>query len=218
MSWWSELWGDQSKAFDQYGNDMRGIGQGYNPWINRGNQAGDLLWGQDQQEINDPNFIQNKIASGFYESPYQNNLQNLTQQRLNTNAANTGMLGSGAANSALQDQLLKQTGQFQNDFVNRGEQDYGRGMNSLGDLSQLGLKALGSQSDINSQAAAGNLKGAQSRMAWPSKMWGTIAGGVGGLASQFGGWGKKIGNGLSDFGDDMNDQAWNNSTYDMGGG
>jgi hypothetical protein len=157
---------DNSAAFAQFANQMRQNAGSYDPWINTGNQARDLEFGQFQNLINNPNALQDKIASGFNTSPYQNQILDRVGKMMNFNAANTGFLGSGAGNVALQDELTKNTGQFLNDYVNRGMSSYGQGLSGLDSLTRLGMNALGSKNDMLQQADAGDLQGALSRNAY----------------------------------------------------
>ena len=71
MSWVSELFGDQSKAFDEYGRERDESARAYDPTIDRGEQAGQMTWEQYQRLMNDPNFIQDQVARGYEISPYQ---------------------------------------------------------------------------------------------------------------------------------------------------
>lgn len=152
----------EQPGFDAYANQMAGYADRYNPYVTRGNMAGDLTWQQYQQLINDPNFIQDKIAKGFSESPYQKYMQDMVSKRMNFNAANTGMLGSGAANRALQSELTDMTGKFEDNYINRGLDSYKEGLAGAQGLNDLGFKALGAQDPFLSDSAAGRLKGYQS--------------------------------------------------------
>ena len=97
-------------AFDKFAGEMDNLGKRYQGWVDTGNQARDMSWDQYQKLIQDPNFLQDMVSKGYSESPYQKMLLDRTQKRMNMNSANTGMLGSGAANRALQDEMLKMSG------------------------------------------------------------------------------------------------------------
>ena len=191
MSWWSELWGDRSDPYNDYANRSGQIGQQYDPYINQGQQAGNMSWEQYQRLINNPNQVQDQVAAGFSMSPYQNYMQDMVQKRMNYNSANTGMLGSGAANRAMQQELTNMTGQFQNDYINRGMQSYGLGLGGLPGLSQRGFEGMGEKANWQEQEAAARLKGELSKSQGQTNMWGRIIGGLGGAAAGFlsGGWG-----------------------------
>lgn len=156
---------DNSGVFKQFADRMRKDAQSYQPWIDTGNKSRDTSFDQYQQLINNPNFLQDKVASGFTESPYQKYIQDLTQKRMNYNAANTGFQGSGAANRAMQDELSKMTGGFLDTYINRGMGSYGQGLSGLDALTKLGFNGLTNQNDMYEQAAAGELQGGLSRNA-----------------------------------------------------
>lgn len=156
---------DNSGVFQQFSDRMRKDAQSYNPWIETGNKSRDMSFDQYQQLINNPNFVQDKVASGFQESPYQKYIQDLTQKRMNYNAANTGFQGSGAANRAMADELSKMTGGFLDTYINRGMGSYGQGLSGLDALTKLGFNGLTNQNDMYEQAAAGELQGGLSKNA-----------------------------------------------------
>lgn len=190
MAFWDNLWGSDQGAFDDFANQMRDRSNQYNPIVDAGNRARGVNQGQYDQLINNPNFIQDKVSSGFYESPYQRMMQDMVQRRMNYNSANTNMLGSGAANRAMQNELTSMTGQFQNDYINRGLASYGMGISGNQGLMEQGMQGMGAQDNLLDQAAGAQLKGQQSANQAPRNMWGTIIGGLGGAASGFmsGGW------------------------------
>lgn len=149
-------------AFDQFGNEMDQAATRYGGYVDSGNQARNLSMDEYTKLIQNPNFLQDMISKGFSESPYQNYITDQTQKRMNMNAANTGMLGSGAANRALSGEINNMTGQFMNDYINRGINSYGQGLSGLQGMTQLGFNALGSQDSLMEQAAAARLKGTMS--------------------------------------------------------
>jgi len=223
-------------AFDQFSQQMKDAANRYNPIIDTGNQARGMSFDQYQRLVNDPNAVQNQVASGFYESPYQKYMQDMVAKRMNYNSANTGMLGSGAANRALQDELTKMTGQFQNEYINRGMQSYGQGLTGLGGLTDLGFKALSAQDPLLEQGAAGTLKGlmsenetnqrnAEANYAARNRGIGNLIGFGGSMLSNiFGGGGigsgigSMVGNGISSlFGGGGNNQGgYSPSNYNSG--
>lgn len=161
--------GNAANAFNQQANQ-------YNPWIDRGNQAGDQLMSQYGQLTQNPNALQNQISQGFYQSPYQSNLINQTTQQMNMNSANSGMLQSPAAQKALNDQISAMTGQFMNDYTNRGMQTYGMGLQGLQGTQGLGFQGLQGQSDLRSQGIGAQLKADQSAGAAGGNMLGMLGG------------------------------------------
>lgn len=149
-------------AFDQYGQEMDKAASRYNPYFDRGNKAGEAAYNAYSRDVEDPNYMQDKISAGFEASPYQKMLLDQVTKRMNYNSANTGMIGSGAAQRALMEELTKNTGQFQNEYVQRGLGVYGQGLNGLNSLQDFGLKAGSQQDDLLQEAAGGRLKGSMS--------------------------------------------------------
>lgn len=165
----SGLWGgdsssvDNSQAYYDYANAMRQRAGAYDPIVNMGNDARNLSWEQYQKLVNNPNAVQDQVASGFYMSPYQQQMQDQVTKQMNMNAANTGMLNSGGAQKALQDNLTSMTGQYENQYIDRGMNSYGAGLNGLNGLSNLGFQSMGRQDDLNSQAYGADMYGKMSK-------------------------------------------------------
>jgi hypothetical protein len=187
---------DNSEALAAFAQAMRDRAGVYNPWVDAGSQSRDKLFSQYDWLTNDPNALQDKITSGFYESPYQKYMQDLVAKRMNYNATNTGMLGSGAANRALQQELTNMTGGFMNDYINRGMSSYGQGLAGFQGLTDLGFKSMNAQDALYEQAAAGDLQSRMSKNAYDAAQeanegsgWGSTIGSIGGglIGAYFGG-------------------------------
>jgi len=183
-------------AFDEYAKAMKDAAARYNGYVDRGNRAGELSMGEYEKNIADPNAIQDRIAAGFEMSPYQKYMLDLTTKRLNYNSSATGMLGSGAANRALMEELTKNTGQFQNEYINRGLGIYGQALNGLNSTSELGFRGLNSADALLQEAAGGTLKGEmgenevndKNRAALAARdagLKGSIMGAVGGIVGTY---------------------------------
>lgn len=172
-----------SDAFNNYANFMDQKAQRYNPWIDAGSRARDMNEAQYNRLINDPNAVQDQVAQGFSMSPYQKYMQDNVMKQMNYNAANTGMLGTGAANRALADDLTKMTGQFEDTYIDRGMNSYNRGLQGNEFLSDLGMKGLGAQDELYGQEAAAKLKGDMAQADSDTNMWGNILGTVGGAVA-----------------------------------
>lgn len=179
-------------AFDDYGQAMQKEHDRLNGYFNRGNQAGEASYNAYNRDINDPNYMQDKIAGGYQQSPYQKMLLDQVTKRLNYNSANSGMMGSGAANRALMQELNAQTGQFQNEYIQRGLGLYGQGLKGMDTLGGYGLEAAKTQADLAQEAAGGQMKGKMSENETGdrnrasntqrgSNMWGTALGAAGGI-------------------------------------
>jgi hypothetical protein len=146
-------------AFDEYARKMEAEKQKYNGYFQRGDQAGQQAFNAYQRDLANPNAIQDQIASGYSESPYAKYINDMVTKRLNYNSANTGMLGSGAANRALMQELTKNTGQFEGEYVNRGLGVYGQALGGMNTLQDFGLRAGGMQDALEQESAGGYLKG-----------------------------------------------------------
>lgn len=182
MGFFDDLFGNQSDAFDDYENQMRDAAQRYQPWVDRGNQAGSRVFDEYGRLISNPNAVQDQVAAGFNMSPYQQYLLDQITKRMNYNSANTGMTGSGAADRALAAEINNMTGQFENDYINRGLGLYNTGLQGMAGLNEMGLRALDPQSNLLEQAAAARLKSQQSSQGAMANMFGQVGGAiVGGL-------------------------------------
>lgn len=170
------LFGDQSGPFNQFYQQMMNQSNKYQPWIDRGNAAGEKAMGEYNWLTDNPNGLQDEIAAGYETSPYQKYLLNNTQTMINNNAANTGMITNPAIQAMLGNELNTQTGQFMNQYIDRGMNSYGQGLAGLGQANQLGLGALDNQSNLVEAAAGGQLKGGQSRQGAWANLFGTAAG------------------------------------------
>lgn len=173
MSWFNELFGDNSASFNNYANQMNQMGNSYNPYVTQGQQAGQQFGDLSNMLTQDPNALQNQIASGFQMSPYQQYLMKMTTDRSNMNAANSGMIQSPVAQEALNAQISALGGQFQNEYINRGMQSFGQGYQGLGNLNEMGYNALGAKNEYLGAGAAGRFQGDTSRRNAFNNMIGT---------------------------------------------
>lgn len=182
MSFFDNLFGNNSDAFQKYSNSMKDIAGTYDPYTTTGENALNSSYSQYQNLLSNPNFVQDMVASGFYTSPYQEQLLDRTTKSMNINAANTGMLGSGAANRALQDELVNQTGQFENQYIDRGMNSYNEGLQGMNDFSHLGFNSLNQQANYMGQAAGGQLQADRA----DANFWPSVIGSTVGLVSGLG--------------------------------
>lgn len=190
---------DTSQDFYNYSKFMGGKADRYNPWIDAGSRARDMNSAQYSRLINDPNAVQDQVASGFQYSPYQKFMLDNTTQRMNYNSANTGMLGTTQANQSLMDDLLNMTGKFEDTYIDRGMNSYNRGLQGNEFLQQQAQQGMGAQDNLYEQQGAAQLKGdiAKQQAAYQNEvldqqnsnnMWGNILGIAGGVAGNvFGG-------------------------------
>tara|TARA_R110000787_G_scaffold21425_6_gene63396 strand:- start:8578 stop:9168 length:591 start_codon:yes stop_codon:yes gene_type:complete len=168
---------NMSGAYNSYGNGMSGLAGRYNPWINMGLHNDQMFSKESQGMVNDPMAEYNKIDSGFSTSPYQQHLLHQTQGMMNSNAAQTGMLGSMSANKNLGGALNNMTGQFENQYDNTGLSQYNNGMHNQAMLGSQGLGALGNYSNLMQEGYLGNLQGQQANSMHQSQMFGNMIGG-----------------------------------------
>ena len=167
--------GNQRGAFDDYSDSLANLMNKFNIWSNQGSAANDALAQQYQKLFSNPAFMQDQLASQFQTSPYQKSILNNDTTLMNNNAANTGMLGSGAANKALGSYLNDQVGQFQNQYVTQGLGQYDQGLNVANNIANRGLSALGTGSEYGQESAAGRLQGDRAQ----DQMWQNMANDVG---------------------------------------
>lgn len=171
-----DFFGDQKGAYDRFDRRLMDQSNKYNPWIDRGNAAGQKAQGEYDWLVDDPNALQDEIAAGYEMSPYQQYLLNNTSRMINQNAANSGMITNPAIQAMLGNELNMQTGSFLNDYLDRGMNTYGQGLAGLGQTAQMGLGALDNQSNLVHEAAGGGLQGDKSRQGAWANLFGTGAG------------------------------------------
>jgi hypothetical protein len=201
------LFGANGQPMSDFGSYEQQLAQQYQPWANKGLDANNFLSDQWKQNAMNPSGLEDSLASHFQASRYQNNLMDLTTQRANANAANTGMLSSPASQNYLNSQLNNMTGQFQNDYINKGMQTYGMGMQGMNQIADRGLNALNQESGLAEQGAIAQMKAQQQNNSFLPNLLGTgigIAGAIGGggmfghgspSAGMSGGSGSMIGGG-----------------------
>jgi len=166
------MFGDNSGGYDDYAAAMREIAAKYDPYIKRGDNAGNFLYDENQRLMQDPNYVQNMIAKGYETSPYQQMLQDDVTWQMNTNAANNGMVNSPLAQRALNDRVNGMTGQFMNDYIGRGMSSYGMGHQGMTNTENNGMGALNQASNYMQQGAGASLQGDISK----NNMWNNVIG------------------------------------------
>lgn len=186
--------GNTSGDYNQYANQTRQLAGGYNPFIHNGTQAGQWMLPQLHQDAANPNRVQDQWAQGFQMSPYQQNVLQAVSKHMQALGANSGMLGSGQLQKALQGQLSSDVGQFQNDYVNRAMQLHSMGLTGLGNMYQTGLGALGNRNNLLNAANEAQLQGNINRDTQGARNFGGFLGALGSLGELAGGglFGKEI--------------------------
>ena len=165
---------DYGPAFQQYGQELGDISKQYDPFIQGGEQAFGKYGNLSDLLTTDPTHFINQISAGYKESPYQQQMDKNLSRMMNYNSATTGMLGSTAAQSALQNQLAGQQNQFQQQYINQGLSQLGMGMGGLQDISHLGFQGLGKQTGLEQEGAM-----ARARAAMQQAQQGAQPGGFG---------------------------------------
>lgn len=153
---------DYSGAARDYGQTLNQVGQQFNPYIQQGFGAQQQMQGLGKQAMADPAHEQNLLAQGFQSSPSQQQIMQNTRNQMNMNAAQTGMLGSTAQNASMQNQMAGLQNQFQQQYIDRGMNQYNIGQQNLQNLgmmqSQQGFGATRSQAELTSQAALARMQ------------------------------------------------------------
>lgn len=167
------------QAYDQYAQSMQNIAGNYNPYIRGGAGAEGGLAALGIHNLADPAGLENRLAASYKDSPYQTQMATNLSNKMNTNAALTGMIGSTAQQTALQNSLAGQENQFQQQYINRGMQQYGQNLQNLQALGmmmgQQGFGAMGQKQGMLQEGALGTLKGAMA----PSQLEQALIGGAG---------------------------------------
>jgi len=195
----SSFFGDNSQALQKYAQRINDLGHSYDPSVQGGKTAFGDLGKQLGMLLSNPAFMQNKLAGEFQQSPYQKSMIHQVTNQMNNNAANTGMLGSGAANNALAGQVSNDVGQFENNYINQGLGQYDHGLNQGDFMSNLGMNGLNSANQYFQQGDQARLMADMSHQNAMNSMIGTGLGlamkaipaisgmgGLSGLASKIG--------------------------------
>lgn len=174
-----------------YLNQIPGaMGQYYNPYIQTGNRAMGTLENTYNQLLQDPSQIMNKIGGSFQASPgYQYNVNQATNAA-NQAAAAGGMLGTPQEQQQLAQTVSGLANQDYYNYLNNALGLYGQGLGGLQGLNQMGYGASGNmaqslkdvlESQANLSYAAQQAE--NERNAGQGGLWGSLAGGLGGMAA-----------------------------------
>ena len=149
---------DQQGAYNQYASDVSNIANQYAPYEKIGKGSMYAYGLGNAMSMIDPTLLQNRVASSYNMSPYQQQMMQNTTAQMNANAAQTGMLGSTAQQAALQDALASQQNQWEQQYINRGMGQYNRGMQGMYNLANLGFQGMGRETRLENEAALGRLR------------------------------------------------------------
>lgn len=153
---------NQQSGFGNYANTLNQLASEYNPYVNIGEKGLKGYAGISALNVLDPTLPENRMARSYTNSPYQQQILQNTTNMMNANAAQTGMMGSTAQQAALQNALAEQQNQFMQQYINRGTQQYNRGISGMYNLANLGFQGLGRKTGLQQEAALGQLRSDQS--------------------------------------------------------
>lgn len=197
----TDLFGDNSSEYSDLADALRNIGNTYNPYITAGQNSLKDLIGRYSQMMNDPAFLENKLASEYKPSAYAQTQQRQTADALNNNAAALGTLGSSYAAQTYGQNMNDLLNRDMQNYIGQGEQMYGQGLAGEQGVNKLGYNALGQQNQFYSQGAQDDAQAAMSKQNAFNQMIGQglglagdfFTGGTGGLSSLLGNMGSKAG-------------------------
>lgn len=179
---------DPSKVANEYMTQIPGqLEKYFNPYINRGNQAGDVLQGQYGNLLNDPGNMLNKIGQGYQQSPgFKFALQQALQGAGHAAAAG-GMAGSPQHEQQSMELATNLANQDYGNWISRALGLYGQGLSG-----EQGMYGVGAQAGMGlGENIAANLAN-QAKLAYAGQagenerendIWGAIGGGIGTLAA-----------------------------------
>mgnify|MGYP003630658023 CR=1 FL=1 len=167
---------NMSGAYGNYNNKMQGLAGRYNPWVNLGLNNMQNFSKESQNMYSHPAAEQNKLAESFYDSPYQQHALQSVKGMMNQNSAETGMMGSQAANENLGSQLTNMQGRFQQNYVDQGLGQFNNAMRNQYQVGQSGLGALGAQNQLAQEGYLGQMQGANANAQHQSGIMGDALG------------------------------------------
>lgn len=112
-----------------------------NPYVQQGQNAGNMLQGQYGQLLNDPSAIMNKIGGSFQSSPGYEYQKKQMMNAVNNAAAAGGYMGSPQAQQRMAENIGGLANQDYWNYMNKGLGLYGQGLQGEQGLNQLGFGA-----------------------------------------------------------------------------
>lgn len=113
----------------------------FDPYIEAGLGALDILYDEYGNLITDPNQIYNKLAAGFEASPGYEYNYNQAMNASNSAAAAGGMLGSPAHTQQSQEMATQLANQDYYNYLDRMMSLYSTGLGGMGEINQMGYGA-----------------------------------------------------------------------------
>jgi len=174
---------DYTGAANTYSDSMNQIAQGFQPYVNQGFMAKKGLGALGAMNMANPAGLENRLASSYQASPYQNQIMSNTANQMDANSAQTGMLGSTAQQAALQNQMAGLNNQFQQQYIDRGTQQYNQAYGGIQNLGMMmakqGYDASGTQGQLQQQGALAQLQAANMPTEGQNMFTGALGGAMG---------------------------------------
>lgn len=177
------------------------IPQYFQPYMDSGKWALPQLQQQDEQLVNNPGGMVNKMGAGFQQSPgYQFQVDQATGAA-NRAASAGGMLGTPSEQQSIAGTVNGLANQDYYNYLNHAQGMYGMGLQGMGDMAHQGLSAtnnmtddlmtqyLSQANDAYAGAAGGGGSGGGSK--WGNAGQGALSGA--GTGASFGPWGALAG-------------------------
>lgn len=163
---------DYGKAYNNYGKSIENLSQSYNPYIRGGAISEKGLGALGMYGLANPAGLENRMASSYQMSPFQQQQLTDLSKQMDANAAMTGMLGSTSSNIALQNALASQQNEWQQQYIDRATNQYNTSLNNLNSLGMMignqGFNALNSKNSLMNESYLAKLKSQMSQAPWQS--------------------------------------------------
>lgn len=173
---------EANKYLDQIPDELRKY---FDPYINRGNRAGDLLEGQYGDLLRDPGGRLNQIGGGYQQSPGFKFAMEQALGGAGRAAAAGGMAGSPMHSQQNMELATNLANQDYNNWIQNALGLYGRGMGGAENMYGIGAKAgmgLGENlASVLAQKAAYGFEGQN----YENQRRGGIGGLLGGAAGMY---------------------------------
>ncbi len=177
----------REQAISAYEQQLKALAGRYLPYEQHGTQAMDAAQAVARGQMAHPAGLETRLAASYQISPYQTQMLRNIRDQMNTNAAQTGMLGSTAQQANLQNALATHQNQWEQQYINRGVHQYGMGFGAQNSLaSQLGRQGFSALGDDVQLRAKADMAGLQSGL-MGSGLSNAISGGLGAYEGMMGG-------------------------------
>lgn len=150
---------DYSSEYDDYGNQIDKIAKEGKPYVDAGLGELSNLKNEGSALYNHPNNILNELLGNYKPSAFTQNAINNTQHVMDSNAANSGTLGSSFANKQLSNAIMNQSLTGENNYLDKLLGMQQEGLGEQNNLASLGAGVLGNQQQLEKEAALGRLQG-----------------------------------------------------------